>query len=503
MGAEHTDLVVLDQGRLWLRTINIGGNHFTDALAKSFKQSFSKAEGLKKQAATSKYQKQIYQAMRPIFSDLVAEIQRSIGHYNSSHRDSRLERIVCMGNPFKLPNLQKYLQQELKMEVLRLEAFSRANVEKAAAFSEDILALTAAYGLAVQALGMAPINSNLLPTEIARKMMWKQKQPWFIGAAAVVALGAVGIGAQYWLAKSAYAGQENLRDTNNHDYTQLMDKINAWSSVPDTFSTDQAKIDAAMKLAENREFWPKLMLDIYGALPQAGKQTGNPGPMIVINKITSDYVPVLSSMRTDAIVSGQAGTPAPTGAPGDTTAAPPALGPGESDHGFIVMITGYATSPNLSGQNYSILTKYSNDLMSRAKLDPKADPKVQPYYFTDPAPAGKQVPMGGAGGGMGGGMFGGGGGGPGAAGYTPPWGNGGHGEYWAIFAPEITGIRPPQPGVPGVPPAPGMPGGMFGTEGGGNPNDVPPLDLVTKTPTGAKPLAGAYQFRLAFKVHVK
>ena len=89
MGAEHTDLVVLDQGRLWLRSINIGGNHFTDALAKSFKQPFARAESLKKTAATSKYQKQIYQAMRPVFADLVAEIQRSLGAYNSTHRDSR------------------------------------------------------------------------------------------------------------------------------------------------------------------------------------------------------------------------------------------------------------------------------------------------------------------------------------------------------------------------------------------------------------------------------
>ena len=46
-----------------------------------------------------------------IFADLVAEIQRSLGAYNSAHRDSRLERIVGMGNPFKLPNLQKLSKQ--------------------------------------------------------------------------------------------------------------------------------------------------------------------------------------------------------------------------------------------------------------------------------------------------------------------------------------------------------------------------------------------------------
>ena len=96
IGAEHTDLVFVDTGRIWLRTINIGGNNFTDAISKSFKVAFGKAEQLKKTAATSKYQKQIYQAMRPVFADLVADIQRSKGFCDSAHRDSKLERMIAM-----------------------------------------------------------------------------------------------------------------------------------------------------------------------------------------------------------------------------------------------------------------------------------------------------------------------------------------------------------------------------------------------------------------------
>ena len=65
--------------------------------------------------------------------------------------------------------------------------------EKAAAFSGSILSMTTAYGLAIQALGLAPINANLLPIEIARKMMWKRKTPWFVGAASLIVVGALAL----------------------------------------------------------------------------------------------------------------------------------------------------------------------------------------------------------------------------------------------------------------------------------------------------------------------
>jgi len=40
------------------------------------------------------------------------------------------------------------------------------------------------YGLALQGLGLARIESNLLPRSVARSMAWAGKSKWFIGAAA-------------------------------------------------------------------------------------------------------------------------------------------------------------------------------------------------------------------------------------------------------------------------------------------------------------------------------
>jgi hypothetical protein len=202
MGAENTDLIIADGETIWLRSIPIGGNAFTEALVKNFKLKFPKAEEMKRNAATSKYGRQILQAMRPVFADLVAEIQRSIGFYSSVHRDSRIGKVLSLGGTFRLPGLQKYLQQNLQLEMVRIDhltAGSPGDARMAAMFSENILSAVSAYGLALQAMGDAKITSSLLPERIRRERMWRDKTWWFGAAAALFILGtAVPVGNWYY-----------------------------------------------------------------------------------------------------------------------------------------------------------------------------------------------------------------------------------------------------------------------------------------------------------------
>src|SRR3954468_105103 len=196
LGAENTDLIIADADTVWLRSIPIGGNNFTETLVKSFKLNFAKAEDLKRNAATSKYARQIFQAMRPVFADLVAEVQRSIGFYASVHRDSRINRILAVGGTFKLPGLQKYLQQNLQLDVERLDtlgAGAPSDPKQGAAFQDNILSMVSAYGLALQAMGEGKITSSLLPARIRRERLWQEKTKFF-GAAAALFLVGTGIG---------------------------------------------------------------------------------------------------------------------------------------------------------------------------------------------------------------------------------------------------------------------------------------------------------------------
>ena len=129
IGTQSTDMIIVERGRIWMRTLAIGGNTFTDALVKSFKLSFPKAEKLKREAGTSKYARQIFQAMRPVFADLVQEMQRSLGFYQSLNRDSEVSKVIGVGSTFKLPGLIKFLKQQLQMEVLRPEKFNKIAIE--------------------------------------------------------------------------------------------------------------------------------------------------------------------------------------------------------------------------------------------------------------------------------------------------------------------------------------------------------------------------------------
>jgi type IV pilus assembly protein PilM len=189
VGADKTDLVVADSGRIWTRTIQIGGNNFTEALLRTFKLSFDKAEQHKRTAASSKYARQIFQAMRPVFADLVQEIQRSVGYYTQLHRETRFVKLLGLGNGFRLPGLQKFMEQNLNIPVARVDTYNRLRPSEAVnapTLNENVLSFAVAYGLAVQGLGLADVDTNLLPREILRKRVWNAKRPWFVAAAAAI-----------------------------------------------------------------------------------------------------------------------------------------------------------------------------------------------------------------------------------------------------------------------------------------------------------------------------
>ncbi len=190
IGTMATDLVIAHSGRVWVRTFPIGGHQFTEALVETFKVPYSKAEKLKKEAEKTKHARHVFQAMRPVFTDLVQEVQRSIGYYQSLHPDAELKRLIGTGSTFRLPGLRKYLKQQLQLDVYRLEQFKKLSVDDAHAgeFQTASLNLATAYGLALQGLGLASLNANLMPVAMVRDAMWKRKVGWFGAAAAVAAV---------------------------------------------------------------------------------------------------------------------------------------------------------------------------------------------------------------------------------------------------------------------------------------------------------------------------
>ncbi|MFP3937532.1 MAG: type IV pilus assembly protein PilM [Phycisphaerae bacterium] len=269
VGADKTDLVVADGARIWTRTIQIGGNSFTEALVRSFKLSFAKAEKLKRTAAGSKYARQIFQAMRPVFADLVQEIQRSVGYYTSLHRDTRFRKLVGLGAGFRLPGLQKFLEQNLSIPVSRVDSFNNLKTGpdvNAAAFSEDVLSFAVAYGLAVQGSAAAAVDTNLLPAEIARQRLWSRKQPWFAAAAAVIiAIMAIPAYRSY-MDTRALAGESEGLSQAQRTLRELEGKQRQYSELQDQEQSALERMENFGQLFGYREFWPSVEALIAGTV---------------------------------------------------------------------------------------------------------------------------------------------------------------------------------------------------------------------------------------------
>ena len=192
MGTDNTTLLVTNGNKIWIRNVPIGGNHFTRALTKEMKLTFAKAEHLKCNATKAPDPRAVFQALRPVFNDYVAEIQRSIGYFSSVNRDSKITKIVGAGNGFKLAGLQKFLQQNLQYEVERadsLQALVGDTVLNAPLFQENVLSFAVPYGLALQALKLTRIHTTLLPSEIAVARKIRRKKPWAVATAATLLFG--------------------------------------------------------------------------------------------------------------------------------------------------------------------------------------------------------------------------------------------------------------------------------------------------------------------------
>ncbi|MFG0329210.1 MAG: type IV pilus assembly protein PilM [Phycisphaerales bacterium] len=273
IGTSSTDLIIAEQGRAWVRTFPIGGHNFTEALISAFKLTYSKAEKLKSEAQTSKYRRQILSAMRPVFADLAQDVQRSIGYYQSLHREANLTKLIGVGSTFKLPGLRKFLSQQLQMDVVRLDEYQKikASGRSEAQFSEHAVNYATAYGLALQGVDLAELNVNLVPVNVIRDRLWGQKIKWFGAAAALVVLGSA-------VSFTRPVVDGRYTDQSPEKARFIGGVISQAKGLQSEFNeiTENTQITARPKnvadMLDYREVWPQLLEDIETAIAATNPQ---------------------------------------------------------------------------------------------------------------------------------------------------------------------------------------------------------------------------------------
>ncbi|GJM19043.1 MAG: hypothetical protein DHS20C14_12560 [Phycisphaeraceae bacterium] len=293
VGTVATDLIIAEAGRVWVRTFPIGGHQFTEALVNAFKISYGKAEKLKREAEQTKHARHVFQAMRPVFGDLVQEVQRSIGFYRSVHPDTDLKRLVGLGSTFKLPGLRKYLKQQLQLDVYRMEQFKKLSVDgpRAGEFQAATLNLCTAYGLALQGLDHAALKANLMPVTVLREAMWKRKVPWFAASAgiAAAAAGAMFIRPLMDSSKFTAAEQPRVLTEVSRDARTLRSAAEE-AGVTGSASPD-LRASSIVGLLSDRGVYARILDDTGLILSSASQGAPGGGTPIAVASMNTTFVP--------------------------------------------------------------------------------------------------------------------------------------------------------------------------------------------------------------------
>ncbi|HOX39996.1 MAG TPA: pilus assembly protein PilM [Candidatus Brocadiia bacterium] len=255
LGAQTTDLVVIDPPRFWLRPILVGGNNLTVALQQKFNVSFEEAETVKFRAPEAKHARQVFEVMRPVIRNLTSEVQRSLGFYKSLFQEVKFEKILTVGNSFKMKGLDKFLAESLLYDVQVLSEVRNIGLGTsvdAEAFQNNIVGLGVALGLCTQGLGIARVNINLLPKRYTTEVQLVRKKPW---VAAAVAMSYVIVLSLFISEKSVARQLASVADKGGETIKEDEEWNRKYATAKSNLSNAEAPIKGLTALGRRRDIW--------------------------------------------------------------------------------------------------------------------------------------------------------------------------------------------------------------------------------------------------------
>ena len=202
IGARSTDLIFIEAGRVFSRSVPVAGNQITQAIMNEFSCSFDDAEAMKKAHAfvafggayegpQSETVDKVSKSVRGMMVRLHQELNRSINFYRSQQGGQQPSLLLLTGGSSVIPYTDTFLREKLKVETDYFNPFN--NVAVAEQIPADQIGAHACEmgplaGLALRQLHTCPIEINLLPPKAEEEKKFKRKMPVFAMAGAAVLL---------------------------------------------------------------------------------------------------------------------------------------------------------------------------------------------------------------------------------------------------------------------------------------------------------------------------
>lgn len=279
LGARTTNLIFVEQGKFFLRTISAGGSTLTTAVAKEFGENFFMAESRKVTSgfvarganfadpddpAVAKLSK----VLRNAATRLHAEVARSVSFYRSQQGGAPPERVYLCGGGASVPLMMEFWEEKLGIPA---EAFNPLRCVGLTGAAKKEAGLPAAallgehVGLALQAALECPVSINIIPPAVHRKKAVSQYS--LVAILAATGLCAPLIAWGLHLQKGA-----DIASSKSGALNAEITEAKRWDKE---IKLSRERIQQTLKLAEpleraaiDRRYWVTLLETIHTCLPK-------------------------------------------------------------------------------------------------------------------------------------------------------------------------------------------------------------------------------------------
>ncbi|MGI8433076.1 MAG: type IV pilus assembly protein PilM, partial [Chthoniobacterales bacterium] len=279
IGARTTNLLFVEPGKVFSRSIPIGGGSMTAAIAKEFNEPFAAAELRKTKdgfvSLGGAYAEpsdpevaRVSKLVRNTMARLHAEIARSISFYRSQQSGAAPQRVFLCGGAATMPYMREFFKEKLQLPIeffnpLRNVAVAESIPVEEVAHSAHLLGEL--VGLALRSTMTCPMELNLRPANVVRRQRLAERRPFLLLAAACFLLGLLGWGFYFMRAASAEAATTDKLQEEVQRMRALSGQIGKYRQEIDALD---ASAEPLLLSINGRGGWLQILDDLNTRLPK-------------------------------------------------------------------------------------------------------------------------------------------------------------------------------------------------------------------------------------------
>jgi type IV pilus assembly protein PilM len=278
IGARTTNLLFVEPGKIFTRSVPIGGSSATAAIAREFNEPFAAAEFRKKRDGSIALAgamtvpadadvTRVSEIVRGTMTRLHAELMRSISHYCTQQEGKPPERVFLSGGGASTPHLRQFFHEKLQLPIEFFNPLRNVSIADSveAEISRSAHLLGEPVGLALRTAIDCPMKLNLRPVSIARRQELEKRRPFLIAAAACIILSLLAWGAYYSSAARVIRHKTEEIEKKVAALQRIESQLNEVRKQTAALDSSATPLIGAIN---DRSFWPLIVEELNARLPK-------------------------------------------------------------------------------------------------------------------------------------------------------------------------------------------------------------------------------------------